>query len=365
VTANGEPELAEDERRFRRAGLPLLIEGYTARDYVFTRAAPFLLVTFALQCANGVDEKLSWEWNVFAVLAGIAILVTAFGLVNWWQERPFFSLPERIGLAELAAYVLIPALPALVVNGNALEAVIVVAGQLVVLALVAVVVGFGLISIVLWSTVTLLEALGRSFAQLTRILPLIIFLSIWLFVSSDIWTALSVLETENFFALGVVVGVLAIGVLLIRLPSEVGRVLRDLGVEPALRRVQRFNLSLVLALAQMLQVTVVGGVLFLLSMLIGVLLVGPDLTEAWTGGKGEVLISDTVIGLHLYVTVELLGVSLMVAGVTALYYATSLVTDADYREDFLDQIEGRLAPVFKARVGYLERLAHAPGSATR
>ncbi len=37
-------DAATFERRFRRAGLPTLIEGQTARENVWTRAAPVLAV---------------------------------------------------------------------------------------------------------------------------------------------------------------------------------------------------------------------------------------------------------------------------------------------------------------------------------
>jgi hypothetical protein len=83
------------ERRFRRSGLPLLIEGYSAREDVFTRAVPFLALWFVTELLNAVN--LAWStalvlfvntemWQVFAAvsdgdLAGVAGLFVALGAV--------------------------------------------------------------------------------------------------------------------------------------------------------------------------------------------------------------------------------------------------------------------------------------------
>ena len=54
-------ELAHYERRFRRAGVPLLTEDYSAREDIFTRALPFLVFAFLIQMLNGVREELTEE----------------------------------------------------------------------------------------------------------------------------------------------------------------------------------------------------------------------------------------------------------------------------------------------------------------
>ena len=51
-------ELEQYERRFRRAGLPLFIEDRSAREDVWTRAAPLLTVVFLVQMLGAID--LDW-----------------------------------------------------------------------------------------------------------------------------------------------------------------------------------------------------------------------------------------------------------------------------------------------------------------
>ena len=48
-------ELAAYERRFRSAGLPLFIEDYSAREDVFTRAAPLLTLVFLGEMLGAVQ----------------------------------------------------------------------------------------------------------------------------------------------------------------------------------------------------------------------------------------------------------------------------------------------------------------------
>src|SRR6476619_5315772 len=107
-------ELAAYERRFRRAGLPLLIEDYGASEDIFTRVAPLLLFVAFAEVFGAVD--LSWPvWaNVETLLGGLAALRGALAVRNRALGRPPLAVPERVGPVELAMFVLLPALlPAL------------------------------------------------------------------------------------------------------------------------------------------------------------------------------------------------------------------------------------------------------------
>src|SRR6186997_1001610 len=98
------------ERRFRRAGLPLFIQDYTASGDIFTRAIPVLALVFVGLVLNALNLRWGFWANVGAFLGALLFMALAFGVVNVLQHRPFFSLPRRLGLPELAAFVLIPSL---------------------------------------------------------------------------------------------------------------------------------------------------------------------------------------------------------------------------------------------------------------
>src|SRR6266567_3179660 len=98
-------ELGDYERRFRRAGLPLFIEDYTAASDVFTRAAPLLVLVFIGETLGAIDLEWSVVANIGAAVGGLAILVGANAVTNRVRGRPWRALPDRVGRVEQAIFV--------------------------------------------------------------------------------------------------------------------------------------------------------------------------------------------------------------------------------------------------------------------
>ena len=87
VTTSGDQgaradDLAAYERRFRRAGLPLFIEGFSASTDVFNRAVPLLALVFCGEMLGAIQLDWSLAANVAAALGGLAILLVAIGIVE-------------------------------------------------------------------------------------------------------------------------------------------------------------------------------------------------------------------------------------------------------------------------------------------
>ena len=97
------------ERKFRRAGVPLFIVDFSATRDVFTRFTPLFAFVFVGEMLLAAKADWPLIGNILAMLAGLAILVTAFGLVNRVRGRAFLALPDRFGWPELAVFVLVPA----------------------------------------------------------------------------------------------------------------------------------------------------------------------------------------------------------------------------------------------------------------
>ncbi|HEX4733981.1 MAG TPA: hypothetical protein VH247_06170 [Thermoleophilaceae bacterium] len=129
-------DVADYERQFRRAGLPLFIEDYTASEDVFTRAVPVLAFVFIAEMLGAIQLDWSPVANVAAALGGLAILVGTFALLNGLRGRRRLALPERIGRTELVLFVLLPALLPLIFGGQARSAIGTAAGNLLLLGLV-------------------------------------------------------------------------------------------------------------------------------------------------------------------------------------------------------------------------------------
>ena len=154
-------ELAAYERRFRRAGLPLFIEDYSAREDIFTRAR---------RCCAGVprpslrrDRPASGRWwpTSATIAGGDGDLLAAPGAANRARGRPALARPERRRPRELAGFVVVPALLPLVFGGQSRSALVTAAGNMRCSRSIYGVVGYGVLSIVRWARVRLRRQLAR------------------------------------------------------------------------------------------------------------------------------------------------------------------------------------------------------------
>ena len=346
-------ELAAYERRLRRAGLPLLIEDYSAYEDVFTRAVPLLGLVFIGQLLGAV--QLDWPlWaNVLALGGGLTILLGGVALVNRRRGRRALSVPDRVGPIELAAFVLVPALLPLVFGGQVVSAIVTAAGNLALLAVIYLVVGIGFLSILRWAAARLLSQLASSLTLLTRAVPVLLIFMIVLFVNTEMWQVFS--DVSDPALLGVIALFVGVGSVFVatRLPAEVRELERDVGADPSLSSTQRFNVGLVMFVSQGLQVLVVSVLVGAFFVAFGALAITPDVVETWIGKPPE------AIAGHASLSIELVKVSSALAAFSGVYYAIAVLTDAAYREEFLDELQVSLRETFRDRARYLQARAPA------
>jgi hypothetical protein len=354
--------IREIERAFRRAGLPNLIEGYSAAEDVFTRALPFLTLVFLLEILNALNLEWIWWANVLALLGGVGILLGAAGLLNVARGQPFASMPSRVGPIELGAFVVLPSILPLVFGGQWRSALVTAGAQVVLLGLVYLVVAYGLFSILRWTARRFLELLRASLVLLVRALPLLLFFALITFFTNEYWQMFSTVSDGRFLiALGLFV-VLGAAFLLTRIPGSV----RELQSESdlagqALSRAQRWNVGLVIFVSQALQVLFVALAVWLFFVTFGALLVDRAIQEDWTG-HAVTYLRLPLVEDQLHLTRDLLRVATGTAAFSALYYAVAMVVDSTYRDELVTRITEQMRETFALRVEYL-RLLRAEGSA--
>ena len=347
-------ELAAYERRFRKAGLPLFIEGYSAAEDVFNRAIPLLALVFVAELLGAIDLDWPVLANVGAAVGGLALLLAAVGLVNVLRGRPFLSVPERLGAVELATFVLVPALLPLVFGGQVESAIVTAAGNLVLLLLIYLVVGYALPAILREAAARLVRELATAVVTLTRALPLLLLFAVVLFVNTEMWQVLSTTPQPLLWLLGALLVALGLLFLAARLPQEVRELEASAPPGPPLDRRQRVNVSLVVLVSHALQVIVVALGVGAFFVVFGALAVGPGVRESWIGSAGDSVLALDLLGHRVDVTEELLRVSGGIAAVSGLYYAIAVLTDATYREQFLDRMGDEMRATFRARAEYLK-----------
>ena len=346
-------DLAAYEQRFRRAGLPLFIADYSASEDIFTRAVPLLALVFIGETLGAIDLDWTWWQNLAAVLGGLAILLGALALLNRARGRPPLSRPEEVGIPELAGFVLLPAALPLIFGGQLTSALVTALSNVALLALIYAVIGYGLLFVVIWAAGRLIDQLGRSLVLLTKAIPLLMVFALVLFVNTEAWQVFSSMPGE-FLALVAAMFLLAGSVFLVaRLPREVTALERAVAAGPELDRRQRLNVAIVMFVSQALQVLVVSLAVGAAFTLFGMLAIGAEVRESWIGSEGNVLLTINLFGSPAQVTEELLRVSGGIAAFSGLYYAIAVLTDATYREEFLDELTEEMGDTFRARAEYL------------
>jgi hypothetical protein len=288
------------------------------------------------------------------VAGALLIAVGVVAAANRRNGVPALSMPQRVGTPELAAFVLVPALLPLIFNGQWKSALVTGFGNLLLLALILGVVGFGLLSIIRWAGARLLSQLKSSLSLITRAVPLLMIFSIVLFLTTEMWQVFTEVDDISLAILGGLFLALGVTFLAARLPAEVRRLERDAGGDgPPLRGRQRVNVGLVLFVSQSLQVLLVSLVVGAFFVAFGILTVDEKILETWIGNGGDVLLRVGIGGRDAVLTSELLRVSAAIASFTGLYFTISMLTDEVYRREFVDELTNEMSETFRARAAYL------------
>ena len=248
----------------------------------------------------------------------------------------------------------IPAVLPVVFGGQTTSALVTVLANLLLLALILGVVGFGLLSIVRWAAGRLVGQLMASVVLLVRALPLLLLFSLVLFVNTEAWQVFSTMPTAFLFLVFGLFAALGSVFIIGRLPREVAALERAVGTEPPLERRQRVNVALVMFVSQALQVLVVALSVAGFFVVFGALAIGPEVRESWLGSTGtDFGPAISLFGTDVQLTTELLAVSSGIGAFSALYYAIAVLTDATYRDEFLDELTTEMKDTFQARADYL------------
>jgi len=352
--------IAELERGFRRDGLPNLILDFSAAEDVFTRAIPFLTLVFLLEVVNATDLEAGWANLAFA-LGGAAILFGAFGVLNVARGRSFFSVPHRVGKPELVAFVVLPALLPIVFSRKLLFGVNTMLVNSALLVLVYLVIGFGLLSIVRWAGARFFQQFAASVTVLVRAVPLLLFFSLVMFFTTEIWQVFTTPGPGAFWSAMALFVLLAMVFLAVRLPGVVREVQGERAVgDVPLRRKERLNLAAVALISEMLQVIFVSAAIWLFYIVLGSLLVNQAVREAWLLRPDDVLFTIAWFDGQVQINEPLLRVATGVAAFVGLYYAVTILVDAAYRDQFVDSMSEELRDTFRRRSEYLE-LQHRRG----
>jgi len=364
------------DRWFREQGLPTFVplrRWFTDLPRRVTPLVTAVTLTAALLegvMVNAIDAAAELlpddEW---ALLGIVLLLLAAIATIAWAGFRlvraALRRLPAPAGTA-VAGVVIAACLVALIVVGYLMRPGAKVAPVIEGLVLVAacmLVTGAGGGALLSWGSRLAVRNVSAIGHMASIALPVILMLVVFAFFSAEVWQMSSALPWGSIALIGAVVAALALIVVLRVCASEIDEIRQTLtpeertallagtpighdgsGSTPSapLRLVQRFNVMLVMAVAQLMQAVLFAAMLWALLVLIGGIAIPVGIVELWVGPgtPSHPLHVDrlTIGGATLPITMNLVKTAASMAIISSLPFVLSAVSEQRYRERFFDPI---------------------------
>jgi hypothetical protein len=364
------------DRWFLSRGLPAVVHRSSLIRRLWSRSAP-ALAGLALIAANSVAVvAISGEHTIdiagrpdlrqSLVLGLLAMALPLAALAGWLVSR--IESPGRRSVAATAALAVI-VLGGLL-GGPSQRPLVNVAifGLAVVVILLFTATGVG--AILGWVGELTVSNLAATAGMFVRALPVVL-LTFLVFFNTYVWLMTSLISRGRLW-LGMGFLFLVAGSFLVTATMDKVRPLMagaDLttGDDVALAGTpfdgvadppesdplsirERLNAVFVVAASQLVHVLTVaamtGGVFFVLGMI----LVSPPVLDAWTRGNGRP--DGELLGMTLPIPDSLIQTTMLLSAITFMYLSAKVVTDTQYRSQFLDPMLADLRATLVARNRY-------------
>jgi len=374
-------DLHATEHWLEKRGIPHFIDDYSAARDVWTRTLPALTLLFLIEVVNAPSKAFPIWLDVIAIAAGCGILLGAWALANAVRHRPLLSRPDDLGAYEVCVFVLAPALVPVVFGGQWRSATGTVLLNLGLLAVIYLGTSYGVVPLIRWGVGMLIRQLGSVANLLVRALPLLLLFVTFLFINTEVWQAASGLQWQAVAIVAALFAIIGTAFAVMRLPRQVGELSqfeswekteeRVVGTPaevlaavvegpgqgtPALSRRQWGNIGLVVLVSEGIQIFLVTVLIGVFFGLFGFLSIEQPVVRAWIGATPHTLWTLHLWGQEMVLTRELLHVSAFLAAFSGLYFTVVLLTDATYREEFLEEVLADVREAFAVRAVYLAAL---------
>lgn len=379
---------------FRRRGLPLFVRSDERGSRLLQRSVPALvfvlvidpvltLVTWLLNVSQDeFERRVANTAYVFVLLALIVAAVVVPVLAGWLASLWMKVLP-RGGRWVLARVVLLLSAVVLPIVDwwtglrDRLWLSLTINVGVTLLMLFAVWAGAG--SILAWGLRKAFAELGSVGRMATKALPLLVLVVIFAFFSAEMWQVAAELPRWRLWLVVALLAVLGVLFMAARLDEELKKMIDTvagdkvddlanvLGGTPLvdsvagppidsapLGRRERANITLVLFLAQVLQILVLSVLVFCVLIALGALAIEPNVIASWIG-EDRAREAGRLFGITLPLPLALVQVALFLSAFSGVYFAASAATDQHYREAFFEPLLADVRVSLAARQVYLAR----------
>lgn len=349
-------------RWFLSRGLPAVLPPSALLHRVWSRSAPALaalavvalnsIVVVAVSGQHTVDISGRPDGPERVVLTLLTIMLPVAALAGWLVSR-VESRRGRVIAANIALVVI--ALGALF-GGPGRRTVVNVMLFGIGVAVILVCTASGIGSILGWAARMTLTNLALAGGMFVRALPVVL-LTFLVFFNTYVWLMTSLISRERlWFGMGFLF-LIAGSFLVSSTMAEVGQIadepesvaddaarlagtpfdgVADPPGDIPITRLERLNAVFVITASQIVHVLTVALMTGTVFFVLGLILISPEVLDAWTRGSGSP--DGQLLGMTLPIPDSLIQTSMLLTAITFMYLAAKAVTDAQYRQQFLDPI---------------------------
>jgi hypothetical protein len=365
---------AEAESWFLERGLPAVLTPRGRWRRLWSRSAPLLAGNATMQCCGilivlltgdrevYIEElKTPTHWVVLGIILGALPVAVLVGFLV--SRLPHTRIRTLAGLAATAIAAFAGAFDAGPAGlPSVAEAVVVI----------LVLTGLGVGSVLVWAVRMTLSHFATVGALAVRALPVVL-LTALVFFNTYVWLmAVTISGPRLFLAIAFLVGIAASFVIsgtvervkpMLRsaaaLPKDCERLAgtpfaampdaSDGSSSPRLTWAERANVVFVLATSQLVQITVVAVVTAAIYLILGLIVLTPELLKEWTHVGAS---TSDFLGWTIPVPGSLVHMCLVLGALTFMYISARAVGDGEYRSMFLDPLIDDLHATLIARNRY-------------
>ena len=364
------------DRWFLSSGLPAVVHRSALLRRVWSRSAP-ALVGLAVIAANSIlIVAISGQHTVDIagrpdaaesfVLGLLTLTLPAAVLAGWLVAKIESPAGRSVAATAALAVIVLGAL----LGGPSQRPVINMVFFGVAVGLILLLTATGVGSILGWIGELTLSNLAATAGMFVRALPVVL-LTFLVFFNTYVWLMTSLISRGRLW-LGMGFLFLVAGSFLVSTTLEkVGPLLSGADVSPEdpdalagtpfdgftdpaesdpLSVGERANTVFVVAASQLVHVLTVAALTGTVFFVLGMILVSPPVLDAWTRGNGR--LDGELLGMTLPIPDSLIQTTMLLSAITFMYLAAKVVTDTQYRAQFLDPMLADLRLTLRARNRY-------------
>jgi hypothetical protein len=307
------------------------------------------------------------EWFVLALL--VLVLPIAV-LVGWLVSR----IPTVRGKSVAATVAMTIAIAGGILGGPSPRVLVDLLFEGIVVAAILVLTACGAGSILGWAAQMTMSNLAAVGSLMARALPLLL-LTILVFFNSPVWLMAATVSRSRlwlalmFLTLIAATFVVSVTADRVRPIMEAGDAADDYSArlagtpfdampDPAsvrpLSRGERLNVLFVVAASQLSQILIIAAMTALLFLILGLILLSPELLAAWTrNGRSD----GTVLGMTIPVPDSLIQITFFLGALTFMYISARIASDDEYRTRYFDPLIDDVRLTLRARSRYRAAVA--------